>query len=99
MARAFIHRGGVQLALRLLAAVFGGYAFTAAWVAAAGGLLAHSGLQRSDGVALAAMLGFVFYLVFLVWAFSQPRLARLWSVTVAGTATCLALVHLMNLGS
>jgi hypothetical protein len=86
------------LTLRLVAAIPGGYALTAAWVAAMGGLLAHTGLQRSDAVVLAAMLGFLFYLVFLMWAFAQRRLTRLWTVTAAGTAICLAAVHTMNLG-
>lgn len=98
MARVHFKSGAAQLTLRLIAVIPGGYVLSAAWVAAMGGLLPHVGLQRSDAVVLAAMLGFVFFLVFLVWAFAQRELARLWTVTVAGTAACLAAVVVMNLG-
>src|SRR5262245_64814207 len=88
----------VLLGLRLLAAVPGGYVFSAAWVAALGGLLAAAGMARSDAVVLAAMLGFVFFLVFLVWAFTQRSVARVWTVAALGTAACAAVVLLMNTG-
>jgi len=40
-------------------------------------LLSHA-LPRSEAVVLMAMLGFVIYLLVLLWAFAEPRLLRLW---------------------
>lgn len=77
--------------LWLLAAVPGGYAFSAAWVSATAAVLARAGLARVDAVVLPSMLGFLFFLGFVVWAFAQRSLARLWAVTAGGTALCLAL--------
>jgi hypothetical protein len=88
----------LALALRLLAAIPGGYALSASAVAMLGGLLAGAGQQRSEAVVLSAMLGFVFYLVFLVWAFAQRSVIRLWACTGGGIAICLAALQLMNTG-
>jgi len=76
------------MVLRVLGAIGGGYAFTAAAVAAASAALPLVGMSRSDAVVLAATLGFVLYLLVLLWAFSVRGLVRLW-VTLAG-ATLLA---------
>ena len=43
------------------------------------------------------MLGFVFYTVFLVWAFAQRCVRRVWVVTVAGTSVCLAILYVLSL--
>jgi hypothetical protein len=93
-----VRRPRLLLTLRLLAAIPGGYAFSAVWVAALGGLLVYAGLQRSDAVVLAAMLGYLFFLVFLVWCFAQRSVARIWTVTLAGSALCAGVLVLLNLG-
>lgn len=82
------------MCLRLIAAIPGGYALTAAAVAVSGGLLPLLGMTRSDAVVLSAMLGFVLYLVLLLWAFAERSLARLWGV-FAGLAACGTLLWLM----
>lgn len=85
-----------DLVLRLLGAVFGGYGLTALMVAATGAALARIGMVRSDAVVLAAMLGFVLYLVLLLWAFSVKSTIRLWLVLVAaaaGTAVLFVVVR------
>jgi hypothetical protein len=93
------HRPALQLALRLLAIVPFGYLMVALWVSAAGGWLAKSGwLVRSDAVALSAMAGFVAYLVFMVWAFAERRLARLWGVTLGGCALATVLLRALGVG-
>lgn len=79
----------VRVSLRVLGAVFGGYALTALMVAAAGAVVARLGMARSEAVVSAAMLGFVAYLALLLWGFSVKSVARLW-VTLASGAVVLA---------
>lgn len=83
--------------MRLIAAIPGGYALTAATVAALGGLLPVTGMARSEAVVLSAMSGFVFYLVLLIWAFAERSLARLWVGIMGGLAVCGALLWLMSI--
>lgn len=83
------------MCLRLIAAIPGGYALTAAVVAVLGGLLPLLGLARSEAVVLSAMLGFVLYLLLLLWAFAQRSLARLWGVFAGGLAACGTLLWLL----
>ena len=85
------------ICLRLIAAIPGGYALTAATVAALGGVLPLIGMTRSDAVALSAMLGFLLYLILLLWAFAQRSLARLWGVFAGGLAICGALLWIMSI--
>ncbi|MDO8372947.1 MAG: PepSY domain-containing protein, partial [Polaromonas sp.] len=68
-------RPWVRIVLRLIAALPGGYAFTAALVALLAAALPLLGLARSEAVVSAAMLGFVLYLLVLLWAFSVRSLA------------------------
>lgn len=79
----------IRVSLRVLGAVFGGYALTALTVASAGAAMARLGMARSEAVVLAAMLGFVAYLALLLWAFSIRSVARLWGM-LAGGATVMA---------
>ena len=79
----------LALALRVVGAIVGGYAVTALAVAACSAALAQAGMVRSDAVALCAMLGFVFYLVLALWAFSVRSVVRLWLV-LGGLAALLA---------
>lgn len=79
-----------RVLLRVLGAVGGGYALSAALVALLSAALPLTGLARSEAVVLAAMGGFVMYLLLLLWAFSVRSLARLWAVLAAGTALCAA---------
>jgi hypothetical protein len=78
-------RRTASVLVRVLCAVFGGYALSAACVALFAPLAASLlGITRSDAVVLSAMLGFVFYLLLLLWAFAQRRLARVMLVLAAG---------------
>jgi uncharacterized iron-regulated membrane protein len=69
--------------LRLLGAVPGAYLISAVGVAAGGAALAWLGMGRAEAVVLAAMLGFVLYLLLLLWGF---RHALGWLHTWAGVA-------------
>jgi hypothetical protein len=79
-----------RVVLRVLGAVGGGYALSAALVALLSAALPLTGLARSEAVVLATTGGFVIYLLLLLWAFSVRSLARLWAVLAIGTALCAA---------
>lgn len=66
-----------HVVLRLIVLIFGGYAAASALVAGIARVLPVAGLARSEAVAMASMLGFVFYLVLLIWGFSCQRLTHL----------------------
>lgn len=79
-------RRAALVAARVVAAAGGGYACTAAVVSLAALLLSLVfGIARGEAVVLAAMAGFLLYLIVLLWAFAERRLARVWSV-LAGVA-------------
>ena len=88
---------GLHAALRVLGAVGGGYALSALGVAAGAALLARAGMPPSEAVALAAMLGFIAYLLVLLWAFSVPSLARLWLVLGGAGALLAALLAVITM--
>jgi hypothetical protein len=86
-------RQRLAVTLRVLGAVLGGYAFSAAFVALLALALPRvTGLPRSEAVLLASMLGFLVYLVALIWAFAERRLWRPWAVFIAGTASAVLLM-------
>ena len=82
---------GAAIAQRLVLAVVGGY-FLSAAAAALLALGLSQIMPRSEAVMLMAMGVFVLYLIVLLWAFAQRRLARLWLVLGggAGAAQLLA---------
>jgi len=83
-----------SLTLRLVAAIGGGYVGTVALASAGALLLVRlGGMPRSEAVTLAAMLGFILYLVLLLWAISEPRLWRVWAFLLSTIGTGLALQH------
>lgn len=63
--------------MRIVLALLGGYGASTSIVAALSAGLPFTGLPRSEGVVLASMLGFIIYLVLLIWGFSERRLWRL----------------------
>lgn len=80
---------------RLFAAVPLGYFFVAKMVAVVGALIVLTGMARAGAVVLAAMLGFLVYLGWLIWAFSVRSLVRLYSVTLGGLSLCVLLLRLL----
>jgi hypothetical protein len=77
-------RKTIPLVLRLVAAIGGGYAVAAGLAALAAVVLpAATALPRSEAVVLASMLAFLIYLALLIWAFAEPRLARLCLILAA----------------
>lgn len=85
-------RSASERGLRIAAAVFGGYLLATLAVLATGAVLARLGMAASESVALASMLGFVFYLVLMVWAFGVRSTARLWLGMACGVALMAAVL-------
>lgn len=81
---------------RIAAAVLGGYAFSAVLVALLAILLPIAGMARSEAVLLASMLGFLIYLVVLIWAFAEPSVKRVWAVLPGGAMLAYALLRLIE---
>ena len=82
----------LRAAGRALAAIFGGYALTLAFAAAATSLLQRgAGWDRGEAFVTAAMLAFVVYLVAALRAFLAPSVRRAWGEPLA-VAAALSLV-------
>jgi hypothetical protein len=90
-------RAGLLLTARILAAVIGGYFLSAALVALSAAGLAGLGMDRSEAVVLMAMLGFLIYLLVLIWAFAERSLPRMLAVTLGGAALAHALAHWLSM--
>lgn len=75
---------------RILAAIFGCYAFV--WGVVALGVAALNGLGVEYHAAEQAMmiLAFILYLVLFLWTFAAASLWRVWLVLVPGSAVMLA---------
>lgn len=75
----------LSIAARILGAVGGGYFFSAALVAfGSAGLSFLLNNSRGEATVLMAMIGFVVYLVALLWAFAVRRVWLVWAVLVGG---------------
>jgi hypothetical protein len=61
---------------RVALAVIGGYAASAGFVATFSAALPLVGVVRSEAVVLSSMLGFVLYVVLVLWGFAESRLWR-----------------------
>lgn len=85
----------VSMTLRVTGAVAGGYAVAALAVTTAGAALARLGMARSDAVVTAAMLGFIVYLLLLLWGFAVRSLTRMYLSLAGGAALLLAARYLL----
>jgi hypothetical protein len=83
--------------LRVLLGIFGGYAVSAASSAAlALALATWAGFERAESTVLCAMLGFVFYLFALLWAFTTPRTSRVAVVLLGGALVAYGVVRWLS---
>ncbi|MCD9085472.1 iron uptake protein [Stenotrophomonas sp. SY1] len=71
---------------RVLAAVFAGYGFAWAAVAASTSLLTAAGLKFHDAEFLGAMIGVLTYVAVFLWAIAARRLGVVWAVLLVGGA-------------
>ena len=91
-----MHASALHVTARVLGALPGGYLLTACSMGLLSRLLVLAGLPRSEAVVATAMLGFLIYLAWLLWAFSVRRLRRLWATVLLGSAACLALLACLS---
>lgn len=89
----------VAAALRVAAAVLGGYVFCWGFIALCISGLYALGMAFHDAEHLGSILAFLLYLVAFCWAFVTPRLWRAWAVLIGGgvamAATASLLQHLI----
>lgn len=78
--------------------VLGGYVAAAGIVAVLSATLPFTGLPRIDSVVLASMLGFVIYLVLLLWGFAERRLIRLAAIQALLAAGGFGLASFIGAG-
>ncbi|MBD9436547.1 iron uptake protein [Pseudoxanthomonas sp. PXM03] len=80
------HAPRLQLAARIAAAVFGGYAFAWGIVATGASLMFAAGMDFHDAEFLASLLGVLAFLVAFLWAFAARRVWVVWAVLAGGGA-------------
>ena len=78
--------GWPALVQRVLLALMGGY-FLSAGLAGLCALGLGRVMPRGEAVLLVAMCAFIVYLLLLLWAFAERRLARLWLALGGGAGT------------
>jgi hypothetical protein len=84
----------LAVAARIVAALLGNYALCAAAVALGALALPWAfGMARGEAVLLASLLGFVLFLVTLIWAFAERSLWRVWLGLGLCTALCYGLAQ------
>ncbi|KAF1719566.1 iron uptake protein [Pseudoxanthomonas wuyuanensis] len=86
----------LQLALRVSAAVLGGYGFAWGFIAAGASLTYAAGMGFHDAEFLASMLGVLAFLVAFLWAFAARRLWVVWAVLAGGGAALAAAGSLLQ---
>lgn len=80
------------VALRVVAAVGGGFAVTSLAVRVLAGLLTRWGMPGAEAVVAAAMTGFLIYLVVLLWGLACENVRRL-SAWLSSGALVLAVLR------
>lgn len=88
----------LHVALRIAAAVLGGYVFCWGFIALAMAGLYALGMSFHDAEHLSAMLAFVLYLTVFCWAFAVRSLLRAWLVLGGGGALMAAAGSLVQQG-
>lgn len=88
----------LQLFGRIAAALLGGYAFTWGFMALVIAAWFAAGLEFHDGEMLAAMLGFLLFLVVFLWAFAARSQARVWIVLLVGAGVMTGLAFWLQAG-
>ncbi len=76
----------VDIGLRVVASIFGGYALTYALTAAASVLLHRGGLDRVDSALVSTNLAILIYPAVMIWAFAARRGWFVLAALIAATA-------------
>ncbi|MEY4544345.1 MAG: hypothetical protein RL685_540 [Pseudomonadota bacterium] len=83
-----------RVVLRFLLAFVGGYGFSAAASSALASLFALAGVVRAEAAVFASMLGFLVYLVVLLWAFAARSPRRVALLLLGGSACAYGVAQL-----
>jgi hypothetical protein len=75
-----------QVTARVLAGVFGAYAFTWGFAAVGVAALVGLGVEYHDAEMGVLMLAFLLFLGLFLWSFAANSLARVWVVLAGGAA-------------
>ena len=78
-------RQNAERAYRIGLALFGGYAFTAGYVALVAVLLVLTGLSKVEAVTIAYVSGMVVYVAIAIWAIATATLIRTTAIIVAAS--------------
>lgn len=89
----------VLVTARLLVAIPLGYFIVAQTVTTLAWLLVIAGMSRPEAVVLAAMLGFLVYLVWVIWAFAVRSLVRLYLIAALVLSLNLLLPSIAPIGA
>lgn len=84
------------VALRVLAGLAGGYAFTWGFVALGVAALFAAGMEFHDAEHLCYIVGLLIFLVAFLWAFAARSLARVWAVLAGGGLLMAGAASLMQ---
>jgi len=96
MAATIVSASRFPAALRIAAAVLGGYAFCWGFIAITVTAGYALGMKFHDAEHLGSILGFLLYLWAFCWAFITPSLARAWIVLAGGGAAMTAAATLLQ---
>ncbi len=76
---------------RILAAVFGGYAFTWGFTALGVAALVTIGVDFHEAETAVLMLAFLVFLAVFLWTFAAASMLRVWGVLAGGAAVMLGI--------
>ena len=86
----------LQLAARIAAGVFGGYAFSWGFIAAGAALLFKAGMDFHDAEFLSSALGLIAFLLVFLWTFAARRVWLAWVLLAGGGALLAAVASLVQ---
>lgn len=98
MAASLAIHSRLHVALRIAAAVLGGYAFCWGFIALGMAGLYALGMPFHDAEHLLAMLAFLLYAAVFCWAFVARSLPRVWLVLAGGGALMAGAASLVQMG-
>lgn len=75
---------GLAIALRIAAALVGGYAFTGGFAAFGMAALAAAGMDFHEAEHAIMLVAFIVFLLVFLWAFAGRSLLRIWAVLAGG---------------
>jgi hypothetical protein len=76
----------LNIAVRIGAAVLGGYAFTWGFIALSVALLFAARMEFHDAETLATIVGLLLFVAAFLWAFAARSVAIVWTVLAGGGA-------------